>query len=96
MQLVLSNVVQSYSSNDDGLKLFIELERQVSTDEEIMLVVANEVAFSSSFLNSSIGLFLEKYGMDTFRKKVKFKGNKNQFEYLGQYIKNFEKAHLQG
>lgn len=94
MQLVLSNVVQSYSSNDDGLVLYNELEKHAATDEEIMLVVANEVAFSSSFLNSSIGLFLEKYGIETFRKKIKFKGNRNQFERLGQYIKNFEKAHL--
>ncbi|MFD0989109.1 STAS-like domain-containing protein [Mariniflexile jejuense] len=41
---------------------------------------------SSSFLNTSISQFLDKYGLNSFKQTVKFKGSKNQFSRLSYYI----------
>jgi len=87
--LVLKDLVKDSSSNEQGQLLFTSLESALQKEEIVLLYVDSESTLSSSFLNSSIGLFLDKYGLDMFKKTVKFKGSKSQFLRLANYIKKY-------
>lgn len=93
MFLVLSHIVNNSGSNLEGLKLFEALENAIRYDDDVILVVDNDASLSSSFLNSSIGLFLEKYGMDFFKGKIRFKGSKNQFKRISKYLEKFSSVY---
>lgn len=87
MQLILNRLVENCSSNVEGVKLLNALEDAWEANDTILIVANENAALSSSFLNSSIGAFIEKYGLDVFRSKIKFKGSKTQFGILSTYIK---------
>ncbi|WP_034893777.1 STAS-like domain-containing protein [Gillisia sp. Hel_I_29] len=89
MLITLNSLVDNCSSNSQGVKLFNALDSAVHKNNEIIIVVDNNCSLSSSFLNSSIGSFLEKYGIDLFKSKVKFKGSKNQFNRISEYLNKF-------
>jgi hypothetical protein len=94
INLILREIVENSGSNREGSKLFSYLKDAYLKKEQILLNVDNDLALSSSFLNTSIGLFLEEHGVSEFKKTVKFKGSKAQFERLANYIKKFSEAHL--
>jgi L-2-hydroxyglutarate oxidase LhgO len=87
----IRSLVPETSSNLSGTILFKELHRALNNGSIVILEVDNDLALSSSFLNSSIGEILDKYGLSTFKRNVKFKGNKNQFERIATYISYYEK-----
>lgn len=89
MLITLNSLVDNCSSNSQGVKLFKALDSAVKNNDEVIIVVDNNCSLSSSFLNSSIGSFLEKYGIDLFKSKVKFKGSKNQFNRVSEYLNKF-------
>lgn len=91
--LVLSNFVNNTSSNEEGDKLFIALNELLHDNEGIIIVVDHNSALASSFLNSSIGQFLDRYGFELFQQRIKFQGNKNQFSKLKNYISEYRKLH---
>ncbi|GAA5224676.1 STAS-like domain-containing protein [Membranihabitans marinus] len=92
--LILKDVVINSSSNEEGTVLFEKLEEAYLSNNPLILQVGSDMSMSSSFLNTSIGLFLEKYGLDNFKKTVKFKGSKNQFLRLSDYIDKFNELYL--
>ena len=92
--LVLKDLVQDSSSNNQGTVLFDYLKKAKSSGEPILLEVSSDLALSSSFLNSSIGMFLEEYGINSFRETIKFKGSKNQFTRLSKYIQTYSELYL--
>lgn len=92
--IILNQIVQNASSNSEGERLFKELECVFKQGGKIELVVDNEATLSSSFLNSSIGLFLETYGLTVFKENFVFKGSENQYKRLAGYIQKFSKTHL--
>lgn len=67
MQLELSDITKSTSTNTDGLMLFMVLKSHVENNQFVKLSLHNVGAMSSSFLNSSFGSLVERYGL----KKVK-------------------------
>jgi len=87
--LMLSELVDSTGSNEAGFVLFKKLKTARDTNTVITLCIEPTESLSSSFLNSSIGLFLETYGIVSFKETVKFKGNKAQFKKLSHYISMF-------
>ncbi len=87
--LVLKNLVENSSSNEQGMVLFDYLKNKYLENKPLILQVDSGLSLSSSFLNSSIGLFLEEYGLDNFKKIVKFKGSENQFIRISNYIKKY-------
>lgn len=93
-KLNLKNIHSNTSSNIEGGKLFKELVSAKENGDQLILQVDSELALSSSFLNTSIGLFLEQYGVDHFKKTVKFQGSRNQFERLSSYIKQYSNLFL--
>ena len=84
--LILKTIIEDTSSNSEGLVLFSRLKNAYLSDSPIVLVVDSELHMSSSFLNTSIGYFLEEYGMSNFKKTVRFQGSKIQFDRLSKYI----------
>jgi len=92
--LILKDLLDNTSSVDQGLLLFLELKKSYEKSEEVILEVDKNLLLSSSFLNSSIGAFLDDYGLISFRKTVKFKGSKNQFNRLKKYIDSYASLYL--
>lgn len=92
--LILKNIVQDSSSNEQGVVLFQYLKNAFLNEEVLILEIDSELTLSSSFLNTSIGEFLDSYGLDSFRRTVKFKGAKNQFTKLSKYIKSYTELYL--
>lgn len=92
--LILKDIVKDSSSNNQGAVLFDYLKNAFINGEALVLVVDSDLSMSSSFLNSSIGFFLDKYGINSFKKTVKFKGSKNQFSRLAHYIKTYSDIYL--
>lgn len=85
----LKDFVQSSGSNPEGSKVFNALNDAYLKTGSVLLKVDSDMPLNSSFLNSSIGFFIEKYGIDGFRKTVKFQGSKTQYERLTSYISRF-------
>lgn len=87
--LILKDLVKDSGSNDQGMLLFDHLKSAFLKKDTLILDVDSELSMSSSFLNSSIGLFLDEYGLENFKATVKFKGSKNQFKRISSYIKKY-------
>ncbi|MFD0993777.1 hypothetical protein [Tenacibaculum geojense] len=92
--LVLKNIVRNSSSNKEGLVLFDALQKAYLNEEQLLLYVDSDLSMSSSFLNTSIGSFLDKYGYINFKETVRFKGSKNQFLRLKSYINSYKDLYL--
>jgi len=87
--LILKNIVKNSSSNEQGMVLFDSLQNAYLSKDSLILYVDSDLSMSSSFLNTSIGQFLDKYGLNSFKQTVKFKGSKNQFSRLSNYINKY-------
>jgi len=87
--LILKDIVKNSSSNEQGMILYNYLQNAFLNKDTLVLYVDSDMSMSSSFLNSSIGLFLDNYGLDSFQETVKFKGSKNQFSRLADYITKY-------
>lgn len=87
--LILKNIVKNSSSNEQGMILFDSLQNAFLSKDSLILYVDSDLSMSSSFLNTSIGQFLDKYGLNSFKQTVKFKGSKNQFSRLSDYINKY-------
>lgn len=92
--LILKNIVKNSSSNEEGVILFNALQDAHLNGELLLLEVDSNLSMSSSFLNTSIGVFLDKYGFSSFKETVKFKGSKTQFLRLNNYISKYKILYL--
>lgn len=91
--LILKNIVKNSSSNTEGMVLFNVLQEAHLKGEQLILHVDSDLSMSSSFLNTSFGVFMDYYGVLNFKKTVKFKGSKNQFLRLSSYIQKYNKLY---
>jgi len=87
--LELNKIVENYSSNSEGYKLFTLLDKYAEENKIVVVSIDNTATLSSSFLNSSIGEFLDKYGYDFFKTNVKIKTSKTQFNRLSNYLEKY-------
>lgn len=92
--LVLRDIVKNSSSVEEGLVLFNHLKSAYLNKHTILLVIDSEMSLSSSFLNSSVGAFLDDYGINNFKGMVKFKGSKTQFQRFNKYLENYNDLYL--
>lgn len=90
----LKSISHSFSSNNDGMLLFSILDKTIKDKNSILLEIDNEIAMSSSFLNSSFGEILSLYGLDVLKSHIKIKTSKNQFERISNYISKYKSTHL--
>lgn len=93
MIINIAERIGNTSSNEDGTKLFEFLKNAVDKNESIIIEINPSLSMSSSFLNTSIGYFLDNFGKEMFFRTVKFKGSKKQFERLNDYLVKYIKAY---
>lgn len=92
--LILKNIVKDTSSNDQGDLLFNILRDAYLKKDSILLDVDSDLSMSSSFLNSSIGVFLDNFGLENFKRTLKFKGTKKQFIKVSDYINDYKELYI--
>ena len=86
-------IVPDYFSNDGGRALYDKMTECMNEKSVIELKFNDDMNLCSSFLNSSIGEFIENYGVDCFKSKFRFRGNKNQFKRISYYIKKHSEVY---
>lgn len=57
-------------TNDEGLALFLAIDKEFSEGNCVKLSLEKATTFSSSFLNSSIGELIVKYGVKTLKSNL--------------------------
>jgi hypothetical protein len=87
----LKNIVDNTSSNFEGEKFFSFLKNAFLQKESITIKISNSESLSSSFLNSSIGEFLDEYGFDNFKSIINIASTKSQLIRIKSYIENYQK-----
>lgn len=89
----LRKIASGFSSNSDGNSLFNALNQALQSNEKVILKVDNEIAMSSSFLNSSIGEIINKYGLTCLKENLKFNTSKTQFNRISNYINKYTQVY---
>lgn len=85
-QILIKNIVTNTETNVEGVKLYCVVDKFLKEDLNIILEIENDMVLSSSFLNSSLGSILDKYGLDKLKNSLKLKCNKSQFERISTYL----------
>lgn len=66
----LMDCVTGTSTNVEGVSLFVQLSKIIDEGNYVRLSLSNITPLSSSFLNSSFGELLDKYGFDKIKESV--------------------------
>lgn len=66
----LMEVSKGTSTNHDGHSLFVSVDNELSKGNKAILSLKNASPMSSSFLNSSFGELVEKYGLEKIKASV--------------------------
>jgi uncharacterized membrane protein len=91
MRVYIKDIVTETYTNQAGYSLFVVLDNYFSTNTMVEVSFANADAFSSSFLNSSIGSLIEKHGQKKFKELFKpVEINKSQINMLVTYLSTFK------
>jgi hypothetical protein len=85
----LIDITRSYSTNDDGLKLYHFMDKVIKSNSPVVLKIDSNTAFSSSFLNSSFGDIISNYGIDSLKNYFKIETSNQQFKKLKTYINKY-------
>jgi hypothetical protein len=89
--LVIKKMVTGTSTNSEAVTLFIEMKKSTELGDCFVLSFAGIDYVSSSFLNSSIGEYIETYGFDAFVKNIKFTDcNKDLATMIKSYVTKFK------
>lgn len=91
--LTLKSLVSDSSTNEQGFVLFSVFKQAHLKKENIILQIDSDTPMSSSFLNTSIGNFIDTYGINSLKETVKFKCTRNQFTRLSSYIEKYLKTY---
>jgi hypothetical protein len=86
----IKDIVDNTVQHTEGNKLFTILDQYLSKDEHIRLSLKDSTPLSSSFLNTSFGQIIKKYGIDFFKKHITISEYTiNQAIYLKSYVNRF-------
>jgi hypothetical protein len=66
--------------------LFYDFLKNHAVNNNVIITIPGHLIISSSFLNSSIGKFIDVFGLDKFRKNVRISCNQNIYYQLKKYI----------
>ena len=83
----LMDIVSGTSTNAEGLILFNVMNNLLLNNQNVRLSLEGATPFSTSFLNSSIGSLVDKYGIENVRKKLVFSNlTKSQIKKMTNYF----------
>lgn len=68
--IILMDVVTGTVTNAEGLTLFGAMNHELCMGRGVRLSLENATTFSSSFLNSSFGELIDKYGLASIKTNV--------------------------
>lgn len=89
MKYNLIDIVPDTFSNTSGLQLYLLLEKHIKGNTLAIISFKDSHALSSSFLNSSFGELISKYGFEVFKKNIKAVDlSKSQAEIIRYYLKS--------
>jgi hypothetical protein len=89
MILDIEKTIGSSLTNEDGSKLFDYMKNAYNSNTIIVIQISPIMTMTSSFLNTSIGQFIDIYGPEEFKKTVKLKSSRVQYERIVDYIKKY-------
>ena len=69
-KLIIRDITSSTLTNSDGLSLKIAIDSALSNADVVVLSFEAIGTISSSFLNSSIGEIIDKYGFEILKDRV--------------------------
>jgi hypothetical protein len=79
--------VEGTSTNHEGLQLLNCLLPFIEKGNPVKVSLVDCTPMSSSFLNSSFGEIIERFGFDTFKKNIQLVNFKpSQAEYIKKYV----------
>ena len=85
----LVDITRSFSSNDDGLRLYIYMDKVIKSKDLVVIKIENDAPMSSSFLNSSFGEILNIHGIKALKSFFKIETSSKQFNRLNIYIQKY-------
>ncbi len=92
MIITIKDIVPETYTNASGYSLFVVMENALDANEEMLILSFEGVSItSSSFLNSSIGALIDKYGIKVFNRVKAVKLTPTQSDVLKKYVSSFQK-----
>lgn len=83
----LQTLMANKTYPEAGMVLYNILADKIRTEDKIILDMEGVVSLPSMFLNTSIGKFIETFGMDLLREKISFaKISATQASRIKEYI----------
>lgn len=83
----LQTLMANKTYPEAGMVLYNILADKIRTEDKIILDMEGVVSLPSMFLNTSIGKFIETFGMDLLREKISFaKISATQANRIKEYI----------
>ena len=87
----LIDIVSGTSTNADGCALFFAIDKIINANNTICIDLLDSTPLSSSFLNSSIGELIDKYGIAKIKQSISYKNaTSSMFNNLKNYYNTLE------
>lgn len=93
IEIKLKSLVNNTDNNTEGVKLYCILDDYFKNNDMLLLVVDSDMSLTSSFLNSSFGNIIDKYGYDKLKNSLKIKTNKNQIDRIKDYLEKYNEVY---
>lgn len=84
----LTQITPKTSTNQDG-NLFFDFLINNAVNDTVIIEIDGHLTLSSSFLNSSVGKYIDIFGINKFKENVKISCNKNIFNQFKRYIQMY-------
>lgn len=94
IEIKLNSIVDNTDSNSEGVKLYCVLDTHFKNNKILLLEINSDMSLTSSFLNSSFGNILDKYGYDKLKSNLKIKANNNQFTRVKDYLNQYNEIYI--
>lgn len=86
----LQFVLENRTYPDAGTIVFSMIEEMLVSEGKIVLDMNGVSALPSMFLNVSIGAFIDKYGVETLKKRIAFANISTvQTQHLKSYLEKY-------
>lgn len=83
----LMDSVSGTSTNMEGCTLFAVISKELESNNTIRLSLKDATPMSSSFMNSSFGELVDRFGMETFKNNIRLINyTPSQAEYIKHYL----------
>ena len=87
------DVVKGTATNDEGIPLFNSIDTILAKGQKVRLSLEDCTPFSTSFLNTSFGDLIDKYGLDHFKSQIIYTQIKpSQVKNIKHYLEQMSRS----